>query len=161
MSTNEARTPLQRRRERYERMRAEETTEQRANRLQRERDRYAHRVTRETAEERERRLARRRARRSQRRNQIGRVLASHCSDMSQLASPSVQQKMKEFHTKMAELQFVHCTTCLKSFPSLCLDPSSTECVQCSRDTNVTKLYSSANNMDPGSVPSALQVSSLK
>ena len=53
---------LQRRRERYQRRIAPETTEQRANRLQRERERYARRAAaRETAGERERRLGAREA----------------------------------------------------------------------------------------------------
>ena len=138
----------QRQQEQYERMRTAEITEQRTNRLERERERYAQRAA--IADERDRRLARRRLQwrnqsRDGARDEVFANSQNGNSDM--LASPSVQKKMKEFHTKMSELQFVHCTTCHKSFPSLCLADSSTECVHCSHDIVVPKLYSSDNNMD--------------
>ena len=93
-------------------MRAAETTEQCTNRLERERERYARRVARETADERDRRLVRRRLqRRNQSRDEArDEVFAnSQNGNSDMLASPSVQKKMKEFHTKMSELQFVHCS----------------------------------------------------
>ena len=42
-----------------------------------------------------------------------------------------------------------------SWSSLSL--GSAECQRCSRDKHIPKLYSSANNMDPGPIPSELQV----
>ena len=36
----------------------------------------------------------------------------------------------------------------------------TECSRCGRDKRIPKLYSPANNMDPGPVPPQLQVTSL-
>ena len=46
---------------------------------------------------------------------------------------------------------------MESFPGLQLHLESTECLRCSRDKRIPKLYSSANNMDPGPIPSELQV----
>ena len=66
--------------------------------------------------------------------------------------------MLKFHSELATLEVLSCTTCLESFPGLKLKSQSTECVRCSRDKHTPKLYSSANNMDPGPVPSELQVS---
>ena len=49
-----------------------------------------------------------------------------------------------------------CRTCLDGFPGLNI--SSDECSRSQRDTSYSpKLYSHANNMDPGDVPLQLQV----
>ena len=70
---------------------------------------------------------------------------------------SIRTKMHKFHAHLATLDVSMCTTCLESFPGLQLHLGSAECLRCSRDKRIPKLYSSANNMDPGPIPSELQV----
>ena len=53
-----------------------------------------------------------------------------------------------------------CITCMEAFPGLKVN-SRSECVRCSRDKHTPKLYSMANNMNPGPVPSELQVREQK
>ena len=65
--------------------------------------------------------------------------------------------MHKFHAHFATLDLSTCTTCLESFPGLQLHLGSAECLRCSQDKHIPKLYSSANNMDPGPIPSELQV----
>ena len=80
---------------------------------------------------------------------------------SQLVSNSlVQMKMKTFHAHFATLTFPKCSTCLESFPELQLRHPTTECMRCCRDKHTPKVYSSANNTDPGplDLPPQLQVS---
>ena len=72
---------------------------------------------------------------------------------------SVKAKMHTFHANMATLDTPVCTTCSEKFPGLQLYSNSTECLRCSRDKHIPKVYSSANNMDPGPIPPQLQVSS--
>ena len=77
----------------------------------------------------------------------------------------VQSKIKNFHSKLAALQVSKCVTCLESFPALSVkaispDSNSTECTRCTHDKHIPKLYLSGNNMDPGPVPSELQVCSI-
>ena len=50
--------------------------------------------------------------------------------------------------------------CCKQFPGLKVNSHSGECLSCSRDKHVPKLYSSENNMNPGPVPQQLQVNML-
>ena len=68
----------------------------------------------------------------------------------------VQGKLDTVHAKMSSLSFSHCSCCNESFPSIKLTSSGSVCSRCSRDKQEPKLYSAANNMDPGSVPPALQ-----
>ena len=70
---------------------------------------------------------------------------------------SVQQKMKKLHAYFSSLDSPRCSVCSESFPGLQLRSLSTECVRCSRDKHIPKVYSSANNMDPGPLPPQLQV----
>ncbi len=65
--------------------------------------------------------------------------------------------MLKFHEHMASPNVLKCTPCFEQFPGIQLCSQSTECLRCSRDKRTPKLYSSANNMDPGSVPPELQV----
>ena len=74
--------------------------------------------------------------------------------------PSVQEKMRRFHSHIASLTCPKCSTCLESFPGLQLPPPFNECARCIRDKHIPKMYSSANNMDPGYLPTQLQVSSI-
>ena len=62
--------------------------------------------------------------------------------------------MHKLHAHFAALDL---STCLESFPGLQLHLGSAECLHCSQDKRIPKLYSSANNMDPGPIPSELQV----
>ena len=85
------------------------------------------------------------------------------SHRRQREQQSVRTKMVNFHSRLAALQVSKCITCLEKFPGLNVrtlppDSSDTECVRCSRDKRIPKLYSSMNNMDPGPVPPELQVS---
>jgi len=70
---------------------------------------------------------------------------------------SVHTKMINFHFKLASLEFHTCTSSLEHFPNLAMAACSTECSHCNRDTRIPKLYSPANNMDPGPVPPQLKV----
>ena len=73
----------------------------------------------------------------------------------------VHSKMLNFHSKLTSLEFHKCTTCLERFPDLTMSASGTECRRCSGDKHVPKLYSAANNMNPGPVPPQLQVMDLR
>ena len=53
-----------------------------------------------------------------------------------------------------------CSTCNEKFPGLKVN-SQSECLRCSRDKQVPKMYSAENNMHPGPTPTELQVSVLK
>ena len=155
---------------------AAETPDEREARLQQMRDRFAA----ETPDEREARLQQMRDRLaaetpSEREARLQRMsdcqhdrLATetpderaarlhHRSQLPLFEQRSVQSKMARFHEHMATLEIASCTTCSEGFPGLQLYSSSTECIRCSRDKHVPQLYSAANNMDPGPVPSQLQV----
>ena len=58
---------------------------------------------------------------------------------------SIKAKMRKFHANMATLDTPVCTTCSESFPGLQLHSKSTECLRCSRDKRIPKLYSSSTN----------------
>ena len=72
----------------------------------------------------------------------------------------MKDKMAKFHKDIAALSSPTCITCMEAFPGLKLN-SRSECVRCSRDKHAPKLYSMANNMNPGPVPSELQVREQK
>ena len=65
--------------------------------------------------------------------------------------------MITFHSQFSTLTSLKCFI---SFRGLQLRPSSAECLHCSRDLRTLKLYTCANNMDPGKLPPQLQVSSI-
>ena len=76
----------------------------------------------------------------------------------------VRFKMRQFHSRLKSVCVPTCVTCLESFPGMnvrtvSVSSDDTECLRCARDKHTPKIYSSANNMDPGSVPSELMVSS--
>ena len=116
--------------------RAAESDEQREDRLQLMRD-----------QEHERRAAERL--RESRERQEDR------SQVSLLDQPAVRAKVLKFHQSLIEIEEPLCLTCLESFPGLTV--SSDECTRCRRDDSTPKLYSDANNMNPGEVPPQLQV----
>ena len=78
------------------------------------------------------------------------------TSMPALEDEWVQGKLSAFHSKMWSLSFHHCSYCNESFPNVKLTSDPSVCSRCSRDKQEPKLYSAANNMDPGSVPLALQ-----
>jgi len=110
---------------------AAETAEQRDTRLERLREAQQERWTAETDEQRE---------------------ARQQHDRDRHIERSVQTKMLNFHRQIALLSCSHCTTCNEEFPGLCLGHDSAECMHFSQDKHILRLYSSANNMDPGLVP---------
>ena len=148
---------------------AAETTEEQQARLQQVRINQQQRIAAETTEEREARLQQlqvgqqerlayetpeetesRRARDRQNHVQVD-------TSVRPLFSQSrVHSKMAQFHFRLAALQMPQCITCMsiRALPS-----GETECLRCSRDNkHIPKLYSSANNMSPGSQPPELMVS---
>ena len=85
------------------------------------------------------------------------------SEIPLFHQPHVCSKMLQFHSQLAALWIPQCETCLEKFPGMTVSvlPGNTnkmECLRCSRDTHIHKLYSSANNMNPGAVASELMVS---
>ena len=119
---------------------AAETSEEQAARLQQMSNHQWDRLAAETPEQRQARL--------------------HVHQ-SQLPQPCMRTKMAKFHAHMATLDTPSCTTCSEGFPGLQLYSSSMECLQCSKYKHTPKLYSTANSIDPGSVPSQLQVKELQ
>ena len=68
--------------------------------------------------------------------------------------------MSKFHECLSSLTSPKCDTCFERFPSLSVTSQPNginECSRCAHDKSIPKQYSSANNMDPGSVPLQLQV----
>ena len=131
---------------------ASETTDERAARLQHLTVNRQQRIESETTDERATRLQRDR---DSRRNQ-----RTIDSDSPLFNQPFVRAKMSKFHSQVAQVQVSKCITCLERFPGLnvkAISPNLTECVRCTRDKHIPKIYSSANNMDPGPIPLQLQV----
>ena len=76
--------------------------------------------------------------------------------------PGVCSKMKTFHMRLAALEVCKCITCLERFPGLTVRVISSisndaECLRCRQYKRTPELYSSANNMNLGPVPSELLV----
>ena len=146
---------LERLRERNRERRAVEQPEARQARLERRRERNREQRAAEQAEARQARLARNREA-SRRRRQAERQSEPQRTSMPALEDEWVQGKLAAFHAIMSSLSYCHCRCCNESFPSLKLTSVDSVCSRCSRDKQEPKLYSAANNMDPGSVPLALQ-----
>ena len=73
---------------------------------------------------------------------------------------AVRSKLTKFHSALASLQFHSCSTCNERFPNLTVVPLSngfTECRRCNQDKRIPKVYSFANNMNPGHLPQQLKV----
>ena len=86
--------------------------------------------------------------------------ASQEAHIPLLEQKCVKDKMAKFHKDIAALSSPTCITCMETFPGLKVN-SRSECVRCSRDKHTPKLYSMANNINPGQVPSELQVREQK
>ena len=125
-----------------------ETEEQRAARLALLSHSYQQRLSSETEEERQHRLQR-----NAQSHQRGRSIDATLPLYDQ---PAVLRKMEQYHTKLANLEVLVCSSCQELLPGRSLE-SSNECSRCARDAALPKLYSCDNNMDPGAVPSQLQV----
>ena len=116
-----------------------ETEQQREARLERLSTLQSERLASETPEQRVARLLRdRQGHRDQH------------SQLPLLDQPSVQSKMQKFHEHFTALDVPMCVTCSKAFPGLKVNLQSGECLSCSRDKRVTKLFSS-DNMNPSPV----------
>ena len=129
-----------------------ETPEQRESRLQQLATNRQRRLQSEMAEERESR--------QQQNQQIQREARARDSQLPLFQQQSVRSKMANFHDKIGTLQVSMCSTCSEKFPGMKVKSTGRmlECVRCSHDRHVPKLYSSSNNMHPGLVPLELQVS---
>ena len=57
-----------------------------------------------------------------------------------LEQPAVKSKMQKFHQHLATLETPICSTCCKQFPGLKINSQSGECLSCSRDKCIPKLY---------------------
>ena len=74
-----------------------------------------------------------------------------------LANEYQHKNLSDFHTYMNNLAFKTCNICNEKFPGLQLHNSTTQCTKCYTDKQDIKLYSKENNMDPGILPTVLQV----
>ena len=68
--------------------------------------------------------------------------------------PDITKRIKQFNRDLTALDNVLCSECLERFPSIQTDAAGI-CNHCNNDKEVLKLYSAANNMDPGPVPPEL------
>lgn len=132
---------------------ASETTEDRSARLQQLRKNQQIRLSVETATQRDDRLQQNRDSHTQQR----------ARDSQNLQFAAAHSKIAQFHSQLSNVQVAACNTCCEEFPGLnvkSVSPNSdyVECVRCSQDMHIPKLYSSDNNMNPGPVPPELQVS---
>jgi len=73
--------------------------------------------------------------------------------------PQKIQRMQQFHRQLTALQNTQCSICLEKFPSITTNEAGV-CNRCQADNEVPRLYSAANNMNPGPVPPELCVSSM-
>ena len=152
-----------------------ETAEQRESRLQQLATNRQQRLESETAEQRESRLQQlamnrqqrlesempeQRESRQQQNRQSQREARARDLQLPLFHQQSVRSKMANFHDKIGTLQVSMCSTCSEKFPGVKVKSTGgmLECVRCSHDRHVPKLYSSSNNMHPGLVPPELQVS---
>ena len=74
--------------------------------------------------------------------------------LPQFNNPEVIAKMRDFHNDMAALQAVKCMICYEWFPSISVNEIRS-CKRCHNDKHILKLFSAANNMDPGIMPPEL------
>ena len=56
---------------------------------------------------------------------------------------------------MATIQTPMCSTCMERWPGMKISAHSSECQRCCRDKGVPKMYATANNINPGSLPQEL------
>ena len=78
--------------------------------------------------------------------------------ISMLYTPSSLNSIQHWHLCSFTLVLY---TCAEHYPNLNVVPASdgtTECRRCNQDKHIPKVYSSANDMNPGPLPQQLQVS---
>ena len=144
---------------------ATETVEKRTDRLQHKSVAQQQRLATETTDERTARLEslEERTVRLDHLHQ-NKIAAQHSASQEAhiplLEQKCVNDKMAKFHKDITALSSPTCITCMEAFPGLKVS-SRSECVRCSRDKHTPKLYSMANNMNPGPVPCELQVREQK
>jgi len=71
----------------------------------------------------------------------------------------VIELMQNFHRGLSDLQNEFCGTCKECFPTIKTNEVGL-CNCCRTDAQLPKLFTPENNMDPGSVPTELCVSSI-
>lgn len=71
----------------------------------------------------------------------------------------VIERIQGFHTMLSDLQNTLCNICKERFPTIRTNELGV-CHRCLADSQVPKLFSVENNMDPGSVPAELCVSCI-
>ena len=67
-----------------------------------------------------------------------------------------QEEMAAFHRFEENLRHYHCVVCKEAWPLPASREALYTCSRCKRDKKPCRLYSSENDMDPGSVPAELQ-----
>ena len=85
------------------------------------------------------------------------INGSQDAELPAYNDPAVISKVAEFHAELASLDPVRCSTCYEKFPTVSVNDART-CTRCHNDNHIPKLFSAANNLDPGSVPPELTVS---
>ena len=146
---------------------ANESAEDRDTRLLQLRAAQQQRIANESTEDRDARLLQLRAAQQQRillrvRSSQQQQVANETSELQLFQQPRVRTKMQLFHARLTSLQTPKCVTCHERFPSMNIRQApttnnKTECVRCSRDKHIPKMYSTPNNMNPGAVPPELMV----
>ena len=131
-----------------------ETPEERVARLESSRVLQHQRLATETPEERATRLEHLKQNRDAHRDN------SQEAHLPLLQQVIVKDKMDNFHREMSSIESPTCSVCLEKFPGMKMASQSAECQRCFRDKKVPKLYSTRNNMSPGTVPPELQVSHI-
>ena len=134
---------------------ATETAEQRVARLEQMKAQQQQRLATETQKERTARLNHLQHNRDARQHDVS--LDTH---LPLLEQKHVKERMEKFHQEMMSIESPTCLVCMEKFPGMKVNPHTNECLRCSRDKHVPKLYSAENNMHPGTVPPQLQVNTL-
>ena len=132
-------------------------------RPKREQDREHSARAEETPQQREERLTKRREQNREHRATAQETQDSHCDGLARQSETeifeqyTVRRKISMFNSKLMSLEVHSYSTCFECFPDLSISSrSSSECTCCSQDRHIPKLYSAANNMNPGTVPPQLQ-----
>ena len=80
------------------------------------------------------------------------------SHLALLERLSVHENMLKFHKEIYVIQTPTCSTCMEKCPGMNTISKTSEYQRCNHDKLIPQLYSNANNMSPGAIPSELQVS---
>ena len=86
--------------------------------------------------------------------------AAQCRRLEDEEVLPINTQVLNLHETLSSITSAKCETCLECFPNL---PGSSqpngviECRRCAQDRHIPKLFSNGNMMDPGTVPTQLQV----